>query len=64
MSGKRKSYIRKNGFNIFSAVFSLLIVALCAIPLIWMFVSSLSWTARYGPIPSRSSPRNGLPITS
>ena len=40
MSGKRKSYIRKNGFNIFSAVFSLLIVALCAIPLIWMFVSS------------------------
>jgi multiple sugar transport system permease protein len=60
MNNKRKGYVRKNGFKIFSSVFSLLIVALCAIPLIWMVVSSFKLDREVWAYPFKFFPKRWI----
>lgn len=60
MTGKRKSYIRKNGFQIFSWVLSMFVVALCALPLIWMIVSAFKLDREVWAYPFKFFPKKWI----
>lgn len=60
MKTKRKSYIRKNGFYIFSIVFSLFVVILCAVPLVWMAVSAFKLDREVWAYPFKFFPKKWI----
>lgn len=52
--------VRKKGFQTFSIIFSLLIVLLCAIPLVWMVVSSFKLDREVWAYPFQFFPKRWL----